>query len=329
MKVLIFCATSEDETLYRKYAKRGIEAVFTPETLNITNVAMVKGYEAIVIQTRCVITEKIAEKLKEYSVKYVLTRSAGFDHMNIAAMRGAGLKGANVSLYSPNAIAEHTCLLTLSALRNMKVQMKMIENGDYTLKNIRGHELRKMKVGVVGAGRIGVETIKIMKGFTSDVLVFDMFEREDVKKLASYVTLDELMHTCDVIVFHCPATAENYHMVNRRSIQNMKDGVVLINPARGNLWDYQAVYDDLLSGKIGAAAFDVYEDEKQFLRKVITDDSLDNELFIKLKNLDHVTYTAHSAFYTDVAIENMVEVTMDNLTQYMENDKCANEVVES
>lgn len=128
-------------------------------------------------------------------------------------------------------------MTALMMIRNMKRQLRMISDGDYSLKGIKGRELRKMTVGIVGAGRIGFETIKIFRSFTPDLLVYDMIERNDVKEYASYVSLEELYERSDMIIYHCPLTEENYHMVNEKTIAGMKEGVILINPARGGLGD--------------------------------------------------------------------------------------------
>lgn len=327
MKILIYCATAEDKALYPKYAAEDMELQFEEKDLTADTVNEVQGFDAVVLLTRCIVDEKMADTMKKYGVKYVLTRSAGYDHMDLEALKENGLKAANVSLYSPNAISEHVCMVALMMIRNMRRQLHMIEQGDFTLNGIRGRELRKMTVGIVGAGRIGFETLKIFHAFTDHILIYDMYQREDVKQYAQYATLEQLYRESDLIIYHCPLTRENQHLLNDKTIKQMKDGVLLINPARGGLWDYGAVYEGLRSGKIGAAAFDVYETEKEYLRKKVPADQVPDELLQKLIREERVIYTAHSAFYTDVAIENMVEVTVNNLKEYKETGNCKNELI--
>lgn len=345
MKALICYATKEDEILYRKYHEYykeqekqinqknqknpagELELTITSKGLTPENAGIVKGYDAVVVQTRCHVDRTLAELLRRHGVKYVLTRSAGYDHFDLQAMKEQQLKAANVAVYSPNAISEHVCMMALMMVRNMKRQLHMIEEGDYSLANIRGRELRNMTIGIVGAGRIGFETIKLLRAFSPRLLVYDVYEREEVKEYGSYVPLDILYKNSDMIIYHCPQTTEDYHMVNEAAIRQMKDGVMLINPARGGLWDYQAVYDGLQSGKIAAAAFDVYETESAYLRKRIPSSLLKDELFKKLTAHERVIYTAHTAFYTDTAIENMVEGTIHNLAEYQANGVCSNELL--
>ncbi|MGN0372064.1 MAG: NAD(P)-dependent oxidoreductase, partial [Enterocloster sp.] len=227
-----------------------------------------------------------------------------------------------------NAISEHVCMTALMMIRNMKRQLRMISDGDYSLKGIKGRELRKMTVGIVGAGRIGFETIKIFRSFTPDLLVYDMIERNDVKEYASYVSLEELYERSDMIIYHCPLTEENYHMVNEKTIAGMKEGVILINPARGGLWDYKAVYENLKTGRIGSVAFDVYETEKNYLRRQVPPEELKDEVLTGLIRHERAIYTAHSAFFTDAAIENMFEVTAKNLLEYRKKGSCGNELTD-
>lgn len=326
MKTLVFCTTQEDQYLYEKYNTAGLRIDFTNEVLKEDNVFLTEGYDAIVIQTRCIIDAKMAKALKDKKVSFVLTRSAGYDHMDLKAIKENGLRAANVSLYSPNAIAEYVCMVIMMLLRKATKQLKKIENGDFRLNEIRGMELRKQTVGVIGGGRIGFETIKILSGFGGKILVNDPYKNAEIEKIAEYVELDEIYKKADIIVFHCPLLEENYHMINDETIEKMKNGVILVNPARGGLWDYEAVCDGLISGKIAAAGFDVYEQEKKYLRKCMSKEELPDSLR-KLLELEQVIYTAHAAFYTDVAIENMIEVTIENLKEYEQGNPCKNELI--
>jgi len=202
----------------------------------------------------------------------------------------------------------------------------MTEKGDYTLKGLRGQELRDQTIGIIGTGRIGMESLKIFSSFTKDILLYDPYPREDAKAMGTYVSLDEIYEKSTLLVFHCPFTKENFHMVNGDSIRKMRTGVVLVNPARGGLFDHQAVLEGLKEGKIGALAMDVYEDEKNYLRKDLKGESTGDAVFDQLISREDVIYTAHTAFYTDRAIFNMIETTVENLWEYGQTGSCAHEL---
>ncbi len=182
MKVLVWCATAEDCRVFEQYNKGRIEFEYTPDTLTEENVSSCKGYEGIVIQTRCMITEKVATLLAEAGVKFIACRSAGFDHVNLAAIKKYGIKACNVPLYSPNAIAEYAVMASMMALRKVKKQLHMTGKGDYTLKGLRGQELRDQTIGIIGTGRIGMESLKIFSSFTKDILLTTLIQEKTRKQ---------------------------------------------------------------------------------------------------------------------------------------------------
>ena len=271
--------------------------------------------------------EPFYKALAESGVKYVVTCSAGYDHLNIEAMKRYGIKGANVPRYSPNAISEHTVMIVLALLRKLRTQILRIEHGNFTTTGLQGRELRNMVVGIVGAGRIGYTTIQCLSGFhPKAILAYDIYENHDVRQYASYVPLDELYAKADVIIFHCAYTKENYHMVNDEAIQAMKDGVVLVNSARGPLFDTHAMLRGLHSGKIGALGIDVIEGEGALRKSSGAQKDVASDIR-KLLSYENVIFTAHTAFYTDQADYNLCETTIQNLRQYARTGSCDNELI--
>lgn len=333
MKVMVFCATDDEKVLYEKYSNSRLELSYTKEALTFDNADMyLRGMQAIIILTRCIINEHMASILKKNGIKYVITRSAGYDHIDVKSLNINGIKVANVPRYSPNAISEYVCMMVLMLLRNERRQLKYIENGDFSLREVRGRELKNLCVGVVGTGRIGACTVKLLHGFTSNILSYDLYENEEISHITQYVSLDELYRKSDIIIYHCPLTSKNYHMVDKNAINNMKDGVILINPARGGLWDFEAIEAGISGGKIQSASSDVYENEKEYLRKTNglseewIKESPSNAAFYRLLQNDKFIYSAHTAFYTDTAIENMIETAISNICEYNENNTCSNEI---
>lgn len=328
MKVRVYGA-KEEEIAYSESLRLGypLELAYAKEVLGPDTVDLTRGYDAVWIVTACKITEAVARRLQENGVKYVVTRSAGYDHMDLAAMKQYSLRGANVPFYSPWAISEHAILTALSLLRLAKKQQKKIAAGDYTLAGVQGKELHTMTAGVVGTGRIGYETISYLKGFHCQVLASDPYENERTARIAQYVPLEELLAQADIVFLHCPMTADNYHLLNADTIGKMKDGVYVVNNARGGLIDHAAMLEALKGGKVAGFGFDVYENETAFLRKKDVKPEQLDPVFAELLSMDNVIYTAHTGFYTDKAIESMIQVTMDNLGQYAKDGCCKNELV--
>lgn len=285
------------------------------------------GFDAVWITTNCKVTKDKSKQLEKAGIKYIVSRAAGTDHMNLTAMKEAGMKGANVPRYSPNAIAEHTVCLILMSIRKMKRELTMINQYDFTLAGLKGRELRNMTVGVIGTGRIGAETIKILNGFGCKIIAYDLYKNEEIKNLVAYMDIDEVISKSDVLILHCPLTKENEKLIDSDSISKMKDGVVLINTARGGLIDYDALRNAIENGKISAAAFDVYEPETSYIRKKVNSNEFENETLKQLMKKENVIYTAHMSFYTDTAIENMIMTTFENLYEYEKTGYCSNDII--
>lgn len=271
--------------------------------------------------------ESYYKKLADMGIKYICCTSAGFDHFNLPAMKKYGIKGANVPFYSPNAIAEHAVLLGLSLLRNFREQILRIEDNTYDISGLMGREMRNMTAGIIGTGRIGFTAIKCLSGFgPKKMYAYDIYPREEVKEYAEYVSLDELLEKCDMIFLHCVYNDGNFHMINAENIKKMKDGVMLVNAARGPLLDTRAVIAAVNSGKIGGLAMDVIEWEERLGEKPHFDECPIPELMELLKH-KNVIFTNHTAFYTDEAHKNMMETTLENMAEYARTGECCHELV--
>lgn len=328
MKTVFFGTRAEEKECIEKWAEKyGYVVCTRTDFLTEENAGEVRGYDSVCIVVSCRITEKIAETLSKAGVRYILTRAAGTDHLDLQAIRKYGMKTANVPVYSPNAISEHTILLTLAALRHLKEQILRNEKHNFSIAGVQGRELRNMTVGIIGTGRIGCTTIRGLSGFGCRMLAYDKYEREEMKQLVSYVMLDELLAASDILLFHCPLTEDNYHMINEEALKKCKAGVVLINCARGGLLDCQAVLEALKSGRVSALAMDVYEREEAFLRQNKSEDKLQDGLLQELLMREDVIYTAHTAFYTDEACANMIKTTFQNIYEYETTGTCTNEVL--
>lgn len=329
MKILLFQANEEEMDYIHECNRRfGFDLTFAEFDFNTGTAEDFKGFDALWITTSCKVTERKAAELKNAGIRYIASRAAGTDHMDTEAMRAVNIRGANVPRYSPNAIAEHTVCLVLMLLRHMKRELSMIEKYDFTLNGLKGRELRNMTLGVIGTGRIGAKTIQALSGFGCRIIAHDLYENKEVKDSVIYKGLQEVVSLSDIIILHCPLTKENERFINKAAIDSMKDRVLLINTARGGLMDYDAVLDGLVRGKIGGAAFDVYDRETPYIRKKADKDTLKDETLSRLLSREDVIYTAHMSFYTDTAIENMILTTFENLKEYEETGHCSNDIYE-
>lgn len=265
--------------------------------------------------------------LAEQGIKYICCCSAGYEFLNLTAMKKYGIKGANVPEYSPNAISEHTVMLLLALLRKLRTQILRIEANNFARNGLQGKEVRNMTIGIVGAGRIGYTTLQCLSGFNpKKMYVYDHHEKIKVKQYAEYVPLDILYKKSDVIIYHCSYNEENYHMVNEKTIAEMKDKAILINVARGPLFDMKAVLEEIKTGKVGALGIDVIEGEGA-LRNKTHDGECPLPILEEVLKYENTIFTSHTAYYTDEAIRNISATTVENLYLYATTDNCPNEVV--
>ena len=192
---------------------------------------------------------------------------------------------------------------------------------DYTLAGLNGKELKDLTIGVIGTGRIGETVIRDLSGFGCRILAYDLYEKDSVKELAEYVSLEEIWKEADVITLHTPLTEDNYHLINADTIAKMKDGVIIVNTARGALMDSDAFIEAIENGKIGAAGLDVVENEFGLYYYDHKSDILKNRELALLRSFPNVTVSHHMAFYTRNYVETVVKDSMMSCKLYMEGRK--------
>ncbi|MDD7739048.1 MAG: D-isomer specific 2-hydroxyacid dehydrogenase family protein [Fusicatenibacter sp.] len=313
MKIAAYNYRDFDEAKYfEKFGQEyGVEIVICREAPNRENAHLAEGCVGV-----SVITTEISEDLiriwKEMGVKHISTRTIGYDHIDLDAARKYGMTVSNVS-YSTGSVADYTVMIILMALRRMKTILRRADGQDYSLKGSIGREIGDLTVGVVGTGKIGEHVIRNLSGFGCRILASDPYEKESVRKYASYVSKDELFQLSDVITFHTPALPETYHMVNEETLKEMKDGVILVNAARGSIIDTEALIKALESKKVGAAALDVVENELGIFYGDYKYQVIGHRQISILKDMPNVLFTPHMAFYTEQAVSDMVEHSIESI----------------
>lgn len=313
MKIFFYALREYDEQKYvEKFARQyAFEYGFTSDYPSMDNVQLAKGYDAISIITNPMYPE-ILKAFHDVGVRYISTRSIGYEHIDVDYAHSLGMRASHV-VYSPNSVANYTIMLILMACRNMPWIMKKADCQDYSLKGKVGKELSKSTVGVIGTGNIGKTVVKHLSGFGCRILAYSLYEDEEVKKCAEYVSLDELIKQSDIITLHVPGNAENTHLIDAAAFEKMKDGVIIVNTARGLIIDTQALIAALKSGKVGYAALDTFEGEAglYYLNKEMQ--RLDNDNMALLKSFPNVILSPHMAFYTEQAVSDMVENSIKGL----------------
>lgn len=321
MKVTVYnCRGFDEKELFLRYEKElGIELVLCPDAPTLENVHLTQGSDCVDIITSK-ITRELMKAFHDNGVRYLTTRTIGYDHIDLEAAKEFGIKVGNAP-YGPNGVADYTVMLILMSIRKMKRIMERTNIQDYTLMGIQGRELKDLTVGVIGTGRIGRTVIQNLSGFGCKILAYDLYEQEEVKQYAEYVSLNQLFAQSDVITLHTPLTEQNYHLIDAGSIATMKDGVVIVNTARGALIDSEALISGIESGKIGAAGLDVVENEFGLYYYDHKSDILNNRELAILRGFPNVTVSHHMAFYTDNCVETVVRDSLLSCKLFMQGQE--------
>jgi len=301
----------------------GITLKYFENRLDCNTAIMASGTQAVVAFVSDVIDAPTIDELHRVGVGAVALRSAGYNHVDLKHAEGK-LRVFRVPAYSPNAVAEHAMALLLCLNRKIHRAYNRVREYNFSLKGLVGFDLKGKTVGVVGTGKIGQSFIDICLGFGMKVLAYDPYpiQRHGVE----YVSFEDLCRRSDIISLHCPLTRESYHLINRDTLNIMKDGVVIINTSRGALIDSEALLDAIKTEKVAAAGLDVYEEESDFFFDDVSETVIQDDNLKLLLATPNVLVTSHQAFLTDEALHEIARTTLQNLSDYFAGRPSDNEV---
>ncbi|KAJ3344201.1 hypothetical protein HDU83_005289 [Entophlyctis luteolus] len=295
--------------------------------LDAQTVGLAAGYDAVSAFVNDHVSAPVLYRLRDFGVTHVALRSAGFNNVDIAAAKDAGIIVSRIPEYSPHAVAEFAAALVLAANRRIVPAVQRVRQGNFTLNGLVGFDLYEKTVGVVGTGKIGQAFIKIMRGFGCQVLCYDPFPSPVVAAIPGcrYVGLDELFSSSRVISLHCPLTPDTTHLINAKSLEKMIDGVLLVNTSRGALINSIDLIRAIKSRKVGAAGLDVYEYETgMFFEDHSADEFIEDKWFSRLLSFNNVIVTGHQGFLTTEALTRICETTLLNVHVLSASDTNAN-----
>lgn len=312
MGITIYGCGQDEDLMFREMAPRfEVMPTITDAAVSEVNIKLAFGNPCISVDHKTQITNSILHALSKAGVKYISTRSIGYNHINVKYAESLGILVENVA-YSPDSVADYTLMLMLMAVRNAKSIITRADIHDFRLNDVRGKELRDMTIGIIGTGRIGTAVMDRLRGFGCHILAYD---HRPVTS-ADYVPLDELLQQSDIVTLHAPLNADTNHFFNRQCIEQMKHGAFIINTGRGSLIDTEALIPALKSGKLGGAALDVLEGEEGVFYYDYRKKTIESKLLLQLQELPNVIITPHIAYYTEHALNDIVENTIINCLKY-------------
>lgn len=289
-----------------------------PHRPTLENAILCQGYECISILSTPVDKDLIL-KFHEVGVRYISTRTIGYDHIDLDMAKEVGMHIGNVS-YAPESVADYTIMLILMALRKMKLIMKSSEIQDYSFEHAEGRNLKGKVLGVIGTGSIGQTLIRHIAGFGCKILAYNPHPRKEMESYVTYVDIETLLEKSDIITLHVPLNEETHHMLDAKAFAKMKDGVVVVNTSRGPLIDNSALIAAIESGKVGGAALDVVEGETGIYYNNRKGKILTQHDMAILQAFPNVILSPHMAFLTDDSHHDMVVNSMKSCYAFMHGE---------
>lgn len=320
MKVAWF-DTEEWEKEFLKERNPGFEIDFYEEPLNQENVDKAAGYKAVSVFVSSDVDEQV---INELDCNLIACRSTGYDHVAVDKAADEGIQVCNVPDYGGTTVAEHTFGLILALSRKIYDAIEKVEEGDYGHEGLRGFDLRGKKLGVIGTGSIGKNVIRIANGFDMHVIAYDPSpDRHAEHEMGfMYVSLDDLLEESDIVTLHCPLTDETEDLLSGEEFDRM-DETLIINTARGELIEQEAMIEALNDGSVKAAGLDVLEDECyieddiEYLSEL--EEKCDPRVILEdhiLMERDDVLVTPHNAFNSREALERIEDATIENINRH-------------
>lgn len=315
MKITFFSAKPYDkESFLHANEAYGFELEFFDTELSVPTLEMVQNSTVICAFVNDKLNRQVLEALAEKGVKIIALRCAGFNNLDIQAAKELGIRVCRVPAYSPEAVAEHALAMIMTLNRKTHKAYNRVREQNFSLQGLLGFNLYQKTVGVIGTGNIGKAFCHIMLGMGCRVLAFDLIADKNLEAAGVvFLPLIELLQQSDIISLHCPLTEQTTHLIDKQTIAYMKRGVMIINTGRGKLIDTKDTIDALKTGHIGYLGIDVYEQEEQLFFKDLSAHIIQDDMIQRLMSFPNVLVTAHQAFFTKEALEQIATVTLDSV----------------
>ncbi len=328
MKIAVFSSKKYDRR-FLDAANRdaGYELNYFETRLTEATAVLADGHPAVAAFVNDILDAAVLKRLYHGGTRVVALRSAGFNHVDLKAAAELGMTVTRVPAYSPHGVAEHTVALIMALNRRIHRAYNRVREGNFSLEGLVGFTLHNRTVGIIGTGKIGTAVAGILAGFGCRLLAHDVAPNDTCRQHgARYVTLPELLSASDIITLHCPLTPETRHLIDGDAVSSMKDGVMLINTSRGALIETSAVVRALKNGRIGHLGLDVYEEESDLFFENLSDEIIQDDVFMRLLTFPNVLITGHQAFLTEEALQAIAATTLDNITAFAGGRRTGNEL---
>lgn len=328
MQVAVF-STKPYDRRYLTEANRGAghDLRFFEPRLTADTAPLADGSPAVCIFVNDVADAPTLERLAQHGTRLLALRSAGFNHVDLETAEELGITVTRVPAYSPHAVAEFTVGMILALARKYHRAHNRVREGNFALEGLLGFDLHGRSVGIVGTGKIGYHVAAALAGFGCVLYGYDPHPNPQVEALGvTYLDLDDLLARSEIITLHTPLTPETHHLIDRRALERVRRGAMLVNTSRGALIDTEAVIEALKDGRLEHLGLDVYEEEGDLFFEDLSDRVIQDDVFTRLLTFPNVLITGHQAFFTAEALAEIAATTVANVTAFAEGRTSGNEL---
>ena len=317
MKILFYDAAAYDVESFEKELLHfpDIEIIYHEVDISPKTVSLALGCDAICAFVNSDLSAPVLEKLAEINIKLVLLRCAGFNNIDLEKANELGITVLRVPGYSPEAVAELAITLALAVNRHVHKSYIKVRENNFSLVGLTGVNFHGKTAGIIGTGKIGAAMCRICRGFGMRVIAYDMYPNKNLD-FVEYMSLEDVLKQSDLISLHCPLTDETYHMINKDTIAQMKDDVILVNTSRGALVDSEELIQGIRQGKFFGVGLDVYEEEGDNVFENREDELLQHSITARLLSFPNVIITSHQGFLTREALAAISRTTLQNAVDY-------------
>lgn len=314
LKIVLFGVRDEEIPIIKAWSTRNeVQVDYTELNLTPETIEMAKGYDGVTISQVADLDVSLYPTLASYGIKQIAQRSAGFEMHDLTSATENGLIISNVPSYSPESIAEYAVTAALNLVRKTDLIREKVAEQDFRwMPAIRARVVKEMTVAIIGVGRIGSRVANIYRGFGANVVAYDIAPREEFESLVAYQeSAEAAISQADIVTIHMPATDVNYHQFSLDLFKQFKSGAILVNTARGPIVHTEDLFQALEEGYIAGAALDVYEGEAPYVPVDWRGRDITDPVYQQLVKHPQIIYTPHTAYYTDTAVQNLIDIPLD------------------
>lgn len=324
MKIILLSVRDDELPAIKQWQQKhpDIELQTADWELHPDTVDRLQGFDGVIIQQRSQIGNEVYPELKRLGFKQLTSRTAGFDVINMPLATANNLKVSNVPAYSPHSVAELALTHTMRLIRQLPLFDARMQEQDFRWQGLQAAEISSLTIGIIGAGRIGSTTARIFHSLGAQVIANDTKPNHELDDILTFKTKEEVLQEADVVCLHVDLNETSKNLIDAQALSLMKPSAYIVNECRGPVVDTDALIQALEKKQIAGAALDTLTGEENFFNVDLRGKEIPSEQLKKLRSMDNVIITPHIGFYTNIAVQNMVDISLDDAVSLIQGQSC-------